>query len=400
MKFLYQVRTKEGDIKTGVIEASSKEAAISMLQNLGYLVTYLEEERPPFYARELEIFQKVSLKDLFIFSRQLSILLNSKVTLVESLKTIIGQIKNQKLKRIISKVTEEVEAGSFLSKALSKYPEVFSSFFVTMIRAGETVGKLSQTTTFLADYLEREYTIRGRIKTAMVYPSLVLLVFFGVLGLMIFSVFPSFEQIIKEREIELPYHTKIILSLSQFVREKFWILFSIFGITIFGLIIYSKTKEGKEFFDKISLKIPFFGEILRQSILARIAQNLSTLTSAGLTLSVSLEIIEEMVGNEVYKKAISKIKEGIKKGESISSIASLYPELFPSFFNQLVLVGEKTGTLSDSLLTIFNFYQMETQRSIENFLRILEPLLIVIMGVLVGGLISSILLPLYRMIGA
>jgi type IV pilus assembly protein PilC len=399
MKFLYQARTKEGDVKSGTIEASSREVAFSLLQKLGYYVTYLEEEKPPIYAKELKIFQRISLRDLFIFSRQFSIMLNSKVPIVESLMTLSAQMKNPELKEIISEIAEEVEAGSSLSKALLKYPKVFSPFYVAMVKAGEVSGKLSQTLNFLANHLEREYNVRGKIRGAMTYPVLVIVVFFVIFGIMIFSILPSFENILKEREVEVPFITKVILSFSKILREKFFIIALVLGAIIILIFYYLKTEEGKRFFDKISLKIPFFGEISKQSILSRFAQNLSTLTSAGLTLTEALEIVEEIVGNAEYKNAVSKIKEGVKKGETISSITTLYPELFPPLFTQLVLVGEKTGTLSNALSAISNFYQSETEKSIENFLRILEPLLIIVLGVLVGGLMLSVLLPLYRIIG-
>jgi type IV pilus assembly protein PilC len=399
MKFLYQARTKEGDLKSGTIEASSKEVAFSLLQKLGYYVTYLEEEKPPIYAKELKIFQRISLRDLFIFSRQFSLMLNSNVPIVESLTTIAAQTKNPELKEIISDLAEEVEAGSSLSKALMKYPKVFSQFYVAMIKAGEASGKLSQTLNFLANHLEREYNVRGKIRGAMTYPVLVIVVFFVIFGIMIFSILPSFENILKEREVEVPFITKVILSFSKILREKFFIIALVLGAIIILIFYYLKTEKGKRFFDKISLKIPFFGEISKQSILSRFAQNLSTLTSAGLTLTEALEIVEEIVGNAEYKNAVSKIKEGVKKGETISSITTLYPELFPPLFTQLVLVGEKTGTLTNALSAISNFYQSETEKAIENFLRILEPLLIIILGVLVGGLMLSVLLPLYRIIG-
>jgi type IV pilus assembly protein PilC len=399
MKFVYQARTKEGDLKSGVIEASSKEVALSLLQKLGYYVTYLEEERPPIYAREIKIFQRISLRDLFIFSRQFSILLNSQVPIVEALMTLSAQTKNLEFKEIISDIAKEVDAGTPLSKALMKYPKVFPPLYVAIVKAGEAAGKLSFSLSSLADHLEREYNIRTRLRGAMFYPILVLIVFFVILGVMVFSILPSFERILIERGVQVPTLTKIILFLSRIFREKFLALVLIFG-AIFALIFYySKTKQGKKFLDTISLKFPFFGQISKQSIISRFAENLATLTSAGLTFAEALEIVEDVVENEVYKSAVSKIKDGVKKGETISSITSLYPELFPPLFTQLVLVGEKTGTLSNSFLAISSFYQSETERAVENFLRILEPLLIIILGGLVGTLMASVFLPLYRIIG-
>jgi type IV pilus assembly protein PilC len=399
MRFLYQARTKEGDFKSGVIEASSREVALSLLQKLGYYVTFLEEERPPIYAKELKIFRKISLADLFLFSRQLSLMLSSKVPIVESLKTLSAQTKNPELKEIISDVAGEVEAGSFLSKALSKYPKIFSSFYVAVVKAGEVSGKLSQSLTFLADHLEREYNFRGKIRGAMIYPTLVLIVFLAVLGVMVFSILPSFERFFIQREVEVPVFTKFILSFSKILRENFFILVFILGTVTTLILYYLRTEEGKRLFDKVSLKVPFFGQIIKQSILSRFAQNLSTLTSAGLSLTEALELVQEIVGNEVYRNVVLKIKEGVKRGETISSIASFYPDLFPPLFTQLVSIGEKTGTLSNSLSLISDFYRSEAEKSLENFLKFLEPLLIIILGGLVGSLMLSVLLPLYRIIG-
>jgi len=210
-----------------------------------------------------------------------------------------------------------------------------------MVRAGETSGKLSQSLTFLANHLEREYNLKSKIRGAMIYPALVLVVFLAIFGLMMFSILPSFENILKEREVEVPFITKVILSFSKILREKFLYFALILGASVILIFYYLKTEEGRKLFDKISLKIPFFGEISKLSILSRFAQNLSTLTSAGLTPIEALEIIEEIVGNEEYKNIVSKIKEDLKKGKTISSITALYPELFPPLFTQLILVGRK-----------------------------------------------------------
>ena len=399
MKFIYQARTKEGDLKSGIIEASSKEVAISLLQKLGYYVTFLEEEKPSIYTQEVRIFRGFSLRDLFNFFRQFSILLQSQVPIVESLTTLSLQTKNLKLKEIISDIAKEVDAGSSLSKALSKYPKIFPPFQAAMIRAGEAAGKLPHSLSYLADHLEREYNFREKIKRATLYPTLVLVVFLIVFLIMVFLILPQFERVLIEREVEIPFLTKVILSFSKILREKFLLLVLFFGSLLILIFYYFKTEEGKKIFDKLCLKIPFAGEILKFTLISRFTGNLSTLTSAGLSITEALEIAEEIVGNEVYKSAISKIKEGVKRGEPISSASSFYPEIFPPLFTQMTLIGEKTGTLSKCFLTISKFYQSEAERSIESFLTILEPLLIIILAGLVGILMFSVFLPLYRVVG-
>lgn len=399
MKFLYQARTKEGDIKSGIIEASSKEVALDLLQKMGIFVTYLEEEKPPLFAREVKFFQRISFKDLVLFSRQFSMMLSSKIPIVETLSTLASQTTNLELKEVIFDISEEVEAGSSLSKALLRYQKVFSPFYIAMVKAGETSGKLSECLKYLADHLEREYTLRSKVGGALIYPALVLIVFFFIAGFMMFSILPSFEKILLESGAQVPLITKIVLSFSQFLRKYFLFLLLVLIFPIFLFYYYSKTEEGKKAIDKISLKIPILGQISKSTLISQFSENLSTLTSAGIMITEALEIIEGIIRNKVYQEAIFQIKEGVKKGNPISSISVLYPEIFPPLFNQMVLVGERTGNLDQCLMTIANFYRQEAERGIENLMRLLEPLLIIFLGGAVGGLMVTVLMPLYRIIG-
>ena len=219
MKFNYQARTKEGEIVAGTIEASSKEAALNILQKHGFYITYLEIAKPPVYAREVKIFQKISLKDIVLFSRQLSIMFTSKVSLVESLNTIALQTKNLEFRERILEISEEVEGGSPFSKALSKHSQIFSPFYIAMVKAGETAGKLSESLNYLADHLEREYHLNSRIRGAMIYPAVVVLVIFVVLLVMIFYVIPHLSKILQETGQALPLITQVIIKLSLLLRK-------------------------------------------------------------------------------------------------------------------------------------------------------------------------------------
>lgn len=400
MKFIYQARTVKGEIKSGIIEASSKDSALELLQKSGLFVTYLEEEKLPIFSKELKIFRKISLRDLALFSRQFAVLFSSGVPIVESLSTLAGQTKNLELREIVSDLSKEVESGTSLSNSLLKYRKIFSPFFIAMIKAGEASGKLSECLNYLAEHLEREYNLKSKITGALIYPAIILILFLVILTLMVFLILPSFEEILLESGVDVPLITKMVLFFSRFLRNNFLILFLLIFFPILILIHYFKTEDGKKKFDRLVLKIPFLGQIISQSLLSRLSVNLSTLISSGLMITESLEILENIVGNEIYRKAISEIRESVKKGISISSISSLYPEIFPPLFNQMVLVGEKTGKLSTCLIQVGEFYQKESERSIENFIRILEPLLIVSLGILVGGLMATVLLPLYRIVGA
>lgn len=400
MKFVYQARTSKGEIRRGIIEASSKEAALSLLQGMDLFVTYLEPEKTSFYEREITLFRRISFKELSTFFRQLAILLNSQVSLVDSLSTLASQTKNRYLKEVIIDLTKEVEAGSSFSKALLTHKEVFSELIIGTIKAGEKVGKLGLSTQRLAEYLERENTTRSKIKGAMIYPTMIFLVFCGVAYILVFSVLPSLEKILIESQVQIPLFTRMIFFLFRFLKENFLYIFFGLIFTIFYLIYYIKTEKGKEIFEKFLLSFTILGPLFKKSLLARISENLSTLLSSGIMIIQALEIVEKMINNKPYEKALSKIKEETKKGFPLSSGTRTYPELFPPFFTQMVEIGEKTGRLSEIFEILSKFYQNEFEKSVEDFFKILEPTMIVLMAFLVGTLMISTLMPLYQIMGS
>jgi len=396
MKFNYQARTKKGEIQAGVIEASSKEAAILLLQKYGLYITYLERTEVPFYAREVEIFKRVSRRDIVLFSRQLSIMFASKVSLVEALSTIASQTKNLEFREIILDLSQEVEGGNAFSKALSRHPQIFSSFYISMVKSGEESGKLSESLAYLADHLEKEYYLISKLRGAMIYPSLVIMVTIVVLFLMMFFVIPQLTKVLQESSLPLPIVTRLVIGLSLFLRKWGFFFIGLLAVLIIFVLRYIATSSGKENLDKILLRLPIIGETLKMVYLSRFAENLSTLISGGLPIAQALQTTGEIVGNTVYQKIIFMTRDEVRRGEPISSVLRRYPEAFPPVFCQMTLVGEKTGTLEKTLLNIVYFYQKEVDRSIDNLLSILEPVLIVFLGVIVAGLMAAVLLPLYR----
>jgi len=396
MKFNYQARTKKGEIQAGVVEASSKEAAILLLQKYGLYITYLERTEVPFYAREVEIFKRVSRRDIVLFSRQLSIMFASKVSLVEALSTIASQTKNLEFREIILDLSQEVEGGNAFSKALSRHPQIFSSFYISMVKSGEESGKLSESLAYLADHLEKEYYLISKLRGAMIYPSLVIMVTIVVLFLMMFFVIPQLTKVLQESSLPLPIVTRLVIGLSLFLRKWGFFFIGLLAVLIIFVLRYIATSSGKENLDKILLRLPIIGETLKMVYLSRFAENLSTLISGGLPIAQALQTTGEIVGNTVYQKIIFMTRDEVRRGEPISSVLRRYPEAFPPVFCQMTLVGEKTGTLEKTLLNIVYFYQKEVDRSIDNLLSILEPVLIVFLGVIVAGLMAAVLLPLYR----
>jgi len=396
MKFNYQARTKKGEIQAGVVEASSKEAAILLLQKYGLYITYLERTEVPFYAREVEIFKRVSRRDIVLFSRQLSIMFASKVSLVEALSTIASQTKNLEFREIILDLSQEVEGGNAFSKALSRHPQIFSSFYISMVKSGEESGKLSESLAYLADHLEMEYYLISRIRGAMIYPFLVITVATVVLFLMMFFVIPQLTKVLQESSLPLPIVTRLVIGLSLFLRKWGFFFIGLLAVLIIFVLRYIATSSGKENLDKILLRLPIIGETLKMVYLSRFAENLSTLISGGLPIAQALQTTGEIVGNTVYKKIIFMTRDEVRRGEPISSVLRRDPVAFPPVFCQMTIVGEKTRTLEKTELNIVYFYHKEVDRSIDNLLSILEPVLIVFLGVIVAGLMAAVLLPLYR----
>ena len=397
MKFNYQARTKTGEIQAGTVEAPSKEAALTLLHKYGLYVTLLEEIVPlPVYARKIKIFERITRADLVLFSRQLSIMFASKVPLIEALGTLASQTKKTEFREKILKISEEVEGGTALSTALSHHPKIFSPLYISMVRSGEASGKLSEALSYLADHLEREYDLVSKTRGAMIYPAFILVFFLIVITVMLIWVVPQLTKVLEETGQTLPLITQIVIGISKFVRSRGWILIILF-LTLAGFIHwYLKTPEGGKFFDRVSLKFPLIGDFLKKTYLSRLAENLSTLISGGLPIARALEITGEVVGNDVYRTIILETRDEVRRGEPISSVLARYPEAFPPVFGQMTLVGERTGTLDTSLMNIVVFYHKEVDRAIDNLLGLLEPILIVFLGLLVALFAISIILPLYQ----
>jgi len=399
MKYNYQARTKKGEVQTGIVEASSREAAIVLLRKYGLYVTILEEATAlPVYAKRLKLFEGITRQDIVLFSRQLSIMFKSKVPLVESLNVLSSQTRNLDLKERILDLSGEVEGGTSFSGALSRHPEIFSSFYISMVKAGEISGTLSESLEYLADHLEREYHLTSKIRGALLYPALIVVVVLLVITMMIFFVIPNLSEVLIGSGSELPTATKIVINSAAFLRKFGWVLGLVILLVIFAAFRYYRSQKGKKFFDGLFLKIPVIGPFLKTINLALFAENLSTLISGGLPIASALQTVGEIVGNSRYKEVIFEARDRVRKGETISSVLSAAPEVFPPVFVQMTLVGERTGTLDSTLMNIVNFYKKEIDRTIDNLLSILEPLLIVILGVVVAGLMLAILLPLYQMV--
>ena len=400
MKFSYQARTKEGKIETGAIEASSREAALVLLQKYNIFVTSLNEEAGKNAWFQGVVFEKkVSKKDLVVFSRQLAVMLESRVPVIQSLSSLAGQTSKNNFKKVILEISGLVEEGVPLSDAFARFPKIFDNFYVNLIKSGELSGRISQTLYYISEHLERETDIASQVKQAMIYPAFTISVLFIVVNIIIIFLLPKIEELIRESSSDPSAFTTLTLNFYQFLGNWWWMILVALFLFIVCIIFYFRTKEGKKTYDKLSLKVPFIGDILRKVFLTRFCSNISTLMSAGISINKALKITEDTVDNDVYKTIIAKIGNKVSEGEKISSTLAEHQDYFPSFVIQMIKVGEETGKLDKTLMEVVNFYQKEIKKAIDLFLTLLEPMLIIFLGAIVGLLAISVFAPLYSTLG-
>lgn len=400
MKYLYQARSKEGKIETGTVEASSKEAAALLLQKYNVFVTSIKEQTPFILRTEnIRFLNKVSKKDLAIFSRQLAVMVQSRVPVTQSLRSLAIQTKLLSFKEKIIKISQLVEEGNPLSVAFATFPEVFNVFYISLIKTGEASGKISESLYYLSDHLEREHDIQSQITGALIYPIFVIAVLLIIIPLVILFVMPKLVDLLKETTTKPPVFTQLMINFYEFLANYGWILMVGFFLLVLFIIYYFTTKEGRKRYDEFSLKIPFIGGFLKKTFLIRFAENIATLIGAGLSINNALAITRDTVGNSVYKKILTETDERVAEGEKISSVLVRYPEYAPPFVVQMIQVGEETGTLDKNLMQIVDFYEKEVKRAVATFTALLEPVLIIILGIGVALLAISVIAPLYGALG-
>ncbi len=397
MKFSYKARTKEGELQVGTVEASSRDAALGILLSHGLFVLSIEpviEAR--WYTRLLDFFKRVKTSDLMIFTRQFATLLASQVPLSDSLANLYRQTSHPVLKEAIAEIASDVDAGFSLSQALERHTPIFSDFYINMVKSAEITGRLSEVLNFLADYLEKQATLIAKVKNAMIYPILVILLFFVVVIIMVSVVLPQITPIFQEANVELPIFTEILLSVGGFIAKWWWAVGIVFALFLLALIDYFGTKEGKVVFDELSLRLPVIGPLFQKLYVARFAESSRMLIKGGLTIPQAIEISSHTIGNTVYRDRLHEASGQIRKGELLSKTLERMPE-FPPLVSQLIAVGEQTGRLEQLLEKVTDFYTREVDDMVNNLVTLIQPTLMIIIGVMVALLFASILLPLYNL---
>lgn len=400
MLFTYKVITKEGEQKTGAIEAVSSDSAVSALQKRGFIViSVIEGEKKSFLKGNIAFFDKVKLKDVVIMSRQISTLFEAQVSAVKAFSLLADSMDSPILRRTLQAIAQDIQGGITISEAMEKHPAVFSNFYVNMVHAAEESGRLTETFLYLADYLERQYELVSKTRNAMVYPAFVIVTFIGVMVLMLTLVIPKLSVIIKESGADIPFYTKIVIALSEFMVR--YGIFLLLFVLILAFIFWRslQTPKGQLRVDMAKIKIPYVGDLFRKLYLSRIADNMNTMLSAGIPVVRTLEITGSVIGNSVFKGILDDAVEDVKGGGTISDSFARHPEM-PAIMLAMVRVGEETGSLGSILQTLSRFYKREVDGAVDTLVGLIEPLLIVFLGIAVGFLLTSVLMPIYDIAGA
>ena len=400
MKFVFKAKNKLGRVSEGIIEAVSNDAAMAVLQSHDlFPISIIEEKnKNDFLTQFLAIWDKVDTKELMMFFRQLAILIEARVPIVPALVAIKDQTENKYFKKILEEMIRDINDGLPLSAAMNKYPETFSLLSVNIIKTGEISGNLRKSVTYVSDSIEKNYNLTSKIKSAMTYPVVILIIFFLV-GIAIMTVvMPKLTQVIKDMGVDVPWYTKFVIALSDFMVSYWWAVLIIFFGLIGGAFYYINSKDGSKEWDRIKLKIPVFGLVFRYVYLARFADNLAVLLEGGIPIINALTTVSTVIGNSVYEEIFLKAADEVRIGGTMSNSLRRYSEV-PPIVSHMIKIGEESGQIDAVLGHVARFYEQETEQITKNMTTLIEPIMMVFIGVAVGFLAVSVIMPIYNLAG-
>lgn len=398
MNYKYEAVTDKGEKKTGLVEAPNQDLAVSALQRRGLIVLNVVEEGSKKSIFQMSFFEKVKPKEIVIFSRQIATLFEANVSALKAFQLLATNTENPLFAKKLVRITEDLQAGSSISDALAKHPEVFSAFYINMARAGEESGNLTQTFNYLAEYLDRQYALTSKTRNALIYPAFVIGIFIVVMVLMFTMIIPKLSEIITQSGQEVPVYTKIIIWISNIMVDYGVFMLAGFVAILTYLIYLAKSPSGKRALDEIKLSIPVFGPLFKKTYLARISDNLDTMLTSGIPIIRSIQITADVVGNSKYQEALLLASEDVKAGSTLSQSLSKF-DIVPQILIQMIKVGEETGSLGQILKTLAKFYKREVDDAVDTLVSLIEPVMIVVLGLGVGILLVSVLMPIYNIAG-
>jgi len=394
----YKARDREGKVVTGTMESSSADKLAEKLREMDYMPTQIKEASPEMNLDQFsDRFKRIKPEDLILFSVQLSNMIDAGLTLISSLNIIFNQIENKKLRGIVGEVKRDVEGGSSFSDALAKHPQTFSKLFIDMVQAGETSGKLNIVLNRLADYAEQQEDLRQQVMNALFYPMILVMAGLTVVILIVSFVMPQFVEIFNKAGVPLPLPTQIFYGFGVALKKFWYLIILAIWASIQAIKMYTRTEKGRVQFDKLKLNLPVIGTLTRKLIISRFSRTLATLVDSGVPILHSLDIVRGVVGNQVIGDVIKKARDSVEEGEHIEKELRKSGE-FPPDVVQMIAVGEETGKLGHMLYKISGFYDNAVGYSLKKLIALIEPVFIIILGVLVGFIMASMLLPMFDMI--
>lgn len=393
--YIYKARDKNGELESGTIEASSEEVAFKSIDSRGLILTSLGKKEEQFDLNKItKGSTRVTVSMLMVFTKQFATMVNAGMSITESLKTLSEEEINFSFSEVIKDIDFMVESGSTLSGAMVKYPKIFSDIYIGLIKVGEASGKLDETLEKIADQLEKEYSLKNQIRSALIYPAFIFTTMIAVSILIVTFVIPKLKPMLEGAGVKLPFLTKVMIAASEFFINFWWLIIpAVIGLVVF-LTSYVHTSKGGRVWAGIKIKMPIAGKIIRNIYMARFSRTFSTLIGGGVNVVESLEIAGNSIGNVIYNDEIVKISKDVKNGVSLAEAfkKSYYTS---NIVKKMIKVGESTGTLDVTINKVAIFYEAEVENSISNLTKTLEPVLIVIMGVGVAAVVSSVIMPLY-----
>jgi len=395
--YKYQGTSRSGGSVSGVMTASNKTELVSLLKRQQITATKMTEKGKEFNMPQFG--GGVNAKELAIFTRQFSVMIDAGLPLVQCLEILATQQENKFFQKVLINTRAQVEGGATLSAAMRGSPKVFDGLYVNMVEAGETGGILDTILQRLSTYIEKNVKLQRAVKSALVYPVGVLTVAGGVITLLLWKVVPIFATLFAGLGVDLPLPTKIVIALSNFVGSIFGLLILVaLGGAIFGLKVWYGTPQGRFVLDSVILKLPVLGMLMRKIAVARFTRTLGTLISSGVPILEGLDITAKTSGNAVVERALQKVRKSLEEGKSLTEPLK-ESEVFPGMVTQMIAVGEQTGAMDAMLQKIADFYEEEVDAAVKDLLTALEPVMIVFLGVVVGGVVISMYLPLFSLIG-
>ena len=398
--FAYKVRDQTGKLIEGQLDAEDATLVVGKLRQMGYTPIAVEAKNESKLKGDIKIpgfGGRVKMKDIAVFSRQFAVMINSGLSLIRSLAILADQTENPELARILGEVRLDVEKGVSLSAAIAKHPKVFTRLYIAMVRSGEIGGVLDAVLMRLADTIEKQVELRRKVKSAMTYPVVALSICLLISAAMLLFIVPQFKAIYTDLGGQLPLPTRVLISLSDLLKTYFPVVIVLAGVGIYFFRRWIKTTNGRIAWDAFKLRVPVFGVLTRKTALARFSRTLAALTRSGVGILEALDIVAETAGNETVSIALRETQSAVKRGDTLARPLEQH-EVFPMMVTQMIAVGEETGALDEMLDKIADFYDQEVTATVDALTSLIEPLMIVVMGTIVGGMIISLYLPMFNII--